>query len=91
VKKYPTDLTDSQWNQIKDLFPQLKAMGRPREIKFREVVNAINYLLFIGCQWRFIPNDYPPWQTVYGYFREWEELSDARNIAVRFATQERTP
>jgi putative transposase len=73
VKKYPTDLTDSQWNHIKDLFPQPKATGRPREIKFREVVNAINYLLFTGCQWRFIPNDYPPWSTVYGYFRAWQE------------------
>jgi putative transposase len=73
VKKYPTDLTDSQWNHIKDLFPQPKATGRPREVEFREVVNAIYYLLFTGCQWRFIPNDYPSWRTVYGYFRAWQD------------------
>jgi putative transposase len=73
VKKYPTDLTDSQWNHIKDLFPQPKATGRPRKVEFREVVNAINYLLFTGCQWRFIPNDYPHWRSVYGYFRKWQK------------------
>ena len=73
MKKYPTDLTDSQWNHIKDLFPTPKATGRPREIEFREVVNAIYYLLFTGCQWRFIPHDYPPWRSVYGYFRAWQD------------------
>ncbi len=73
MKKYPTDLTDSQWNHIKDLFPQPKATGRPRKIEFREVVNAIYYLLFTGCQWRFIPNDYPHWRSVYGYFRAWQK------------------
>ena len=73
MKKYPTDLTDSQWNHIKDLFPQPKATGRPREIEFREIVNAIYYLLFTGCQWRFIPNDYPHWRSVYGYFQTWQK------------------
>ena len=55
------------------MFPQPKPTGRPREIDFREVVNAIYYLLFTGCQWRFIPNDYPPWRTCYGYFRAWQD------------------
>ena len=73
MKKYPTDLTDSQWNHIKDLFPKPKATGRPREVEFREIVNALLYLLFTGCQWRFIPNDYPPWRTCYGYFRAWQD------------------
>lgn len=72
VKKYPTDLTDSQWNHIKDLFPQPKATGRPRKVDFREVVNAILYLVFSGIQWRMMPNDYPPWSTVYGYFQKWQ-------------------
>lgn len=73
MKKYPTDLTDSQWNHIKDLFSQPKATGRPRVIEFREIVNAIYYLLFTGCQWRFIPNDYPHWRSVYGYFPAWQK------------------
>ncbi len=73
VKKYPSDLTDSQWNHIKDLFPKPKATGRPREVDFREVVNAVLYLVFTGCQWRFIPTDYPKWQTVYYYFSRWQK------------------
>ncbi len=73
MKKYPSDLTDSQWHHIKDLFPAPKETGRPREVDFREIVNAILYLLFTGCQWRFIPNDYPNWRTVYGYFQAWQQ------------------
>ena len=74
MKKYPTDLTDSQWNHIKEMFPPPKVTGRPREVDFREIVNAIYYLLFTGCQWRFIPHDYPPWRTCYGYFRAWQDV-----------------
>jgi putative transposase len=72
-RKYPSDLTDSQWNHIKELFPAPKPTGRPREVDFREIVNACFYLLFTGCQWRFIPNDYPKWRTVYGYFQTWQK------------------
>ena len=43
MKKYPTDLTDSQWNHIKEMFPPPKATGRPREVEFREIFNAILY------------------------------------------------
>ncbi len=73
VKKYPSDLTDSQWHHIKDFFPLAKRMGRPREVDFREVVNAVLYLVFTGCQWRFLPRDYPHWRTVYGYFAHWQK------------------
>ena len=72
-RKYPSDLTDSQWNHIKGLFPVPKRTGRPREVDFRQIVNAILYLIFTGCQWRFIPNDCPKWRTVYGYFQQWQE------------------
>ncbi len=72
-RKYPSDLTDSQWNHIKDFFPLPKATGRPREVDLRQIVNAIFYLLFTGCQWRFMPNDYPHWRTVYGYFGAWHK------------------
>jgi len=71
-RKYPSDLTDSQWNHIKDLFALPKQTGRPREVDFREVVNGVLYLVFTGCQWRFMPNDYPKWRTVYGYFQLWQ-------------------
>jgi putative transposase len=72
VKKYPTDLTDSRWHHIKDFLPAPKHTGRPREVDFRQIVNAILYLVFTGCQWRFLPTDYPNWQTVYYYFAKWK-------------------
>ncbi len=72
-KIYPSDLTDSQWNHIKEYFPLPKATGRPRKVEFRQIVNGVLYLVFTGCQWRFIPQEYPRWQTVYYYFRLWQE------------------
>lgn len=71
-KKYPTDLTDSQWNHIKELFPLPKATGRPRAVEFRSIVNGVLYLVFTGCQWRFVPDTYGKWQTVYYYFARWQ-------------------
>ncbi|HXG83457.1 MAG TPA: IS5 family transposase [Pyrinomonadaceae bacterium] len=72
-KIYPSDLTDSQWNHIKEYFPLPKATGRPRKVEFRQIVNGVLYLVFTGCQWRFIPHEYPRWQTGYYYFRLWQE------------------
>jgi transposase len=72
---YPTDLTDRQWDCIKDLVPAAKPGGRPRSLDPRQVVNAIFYLLVTGCQWRALPHDYPKWQSVYTYFRTWREMA----------------
>ena len=72
-RKYPTELTDCQWNHIKDFFPAPKATGRPREVEFREVINAIVFLVATGCQWRMLPQDYPKWQIVYHYFQKWQK------------------
>ena len=72
---YPSDLTDEEWNQIKSLVPAPKSgkgkRGRPIENDRRSVVNAIFYVVRAGCAWRLLPKDLPPWQTVYGYYREW--------------------
>lgn len=68
---YLTDVTDEQWNLIKDFFPQANDFGRPREIEARAIYNAIMYLLKTGIQWRMMPNDLPKWKTVNHYFREW--------------------
>jgi putative transposase len=75
--KYPTDLTDEEWNQIKSLVPAPKSgkgkRGRPVESDRRSLVNAIFYMVKAGCAWRLLPGDFPPWQTVYGYFRCWSQ------------------
>lgn len=76
-KRYPTDLTDEEWNQIKSLVPTPKSgkgkRGRPVEYDRRTLVNAIFYVVRAGCAWRLLPGDFPPWQTVYGYFRTWSQ------------------
>ena len=70
---YPTDLTDEQWEILQPLIPPEKPGGRPRKTNIREVINAIFYLLRSGCAWRLLPHDFPSWQTVYTYFRQWKK------------------
>lgn len=72
-KSYPSDLTDGQWALIEPLLPDTRRPhpGRPREIDLREVANALFYHAREGCTWRALPHDFPPWPTVYNYFRWW--------------------
>src|SRR6266849_2894227 len=69
LKRYPTDMTDEEWLVIAPLLPQPAKRGRPRKTELREVVNAIRYLVRTGCGWEMLPSDFPPWQTVYWWFR----------------------
>jgi len=69
TKRYPTDLTDEEWARIEPLLPTPGRTGRRREVDLREVLNAIRYLVRTGCGWRMLPKDFPPWQTVYWWFR----------------------
>src|SRR5919202_4035143 len=68
---YPSDLTDDEWAIIAPLVPRVKLGGRPADHARREIVNAIFYVLRSGCQWPMLPHDFPPWKTVYTYFRSW--------------------
>src|ERR1043166_6150848 len=92
TNKYPSDVTDEQWRLIKQLVPGYPG-GRPRKTNLRDVVDAIFYVLRTGCQWRYLPKDFPPKSTVWGYFDEWrhngtlDRLHDALRDRVR--TQER--
>ena len=70
---YPSDLTDRQWDCIKELIPPAKPGGRPRELDMRAVINGILYLVTTGCQWRMLPREYPAWQSVYTYFQQWRD------------------
>jgi putative transposase len=72
-KRYPTDLTDSQWKRIEPFVPPPKTGGRPRSTDMREVLNAIFYVTRTGCAWRLLPHDFPPWQTVYDFFNKWRD------------------
>ena len=71
TQTYPTDLTPIEWKQLMDFFPEANLRGRPRKWATWLVLNAILYVTRTGCQWRMLPRDFPPWQTVYGYFWRW--------------------
>jgi putative transposase len=68
---YPSDLTDAQWALIEPHLPTEPGGGRPRETDMRDVVDAIFYLVRTGCQWRYLPGDFPPKSTVWRYFDAW--------------------
>ena len=88
-RRYPSDLTDAQWVRLEPLLPAVRPGGRPRAHPLREVVDALRYVLRGGIAWRALPHDYPPWQTVYHYFRAgrldgtWERLNDELRGLVR--------
>src|ERR1700738_4175631 len=88
---YPTDVTDDQWSVLEPLLPAAKLGGRPRKTDLRAVVNALLYLNRTGCQWRMLPRDFPPWKTVYNYFRAWisdgtwDDLTATLRVEVRLA------
>src|SRR5258707_15682016 len=71
-RAYPSDLTEEQWALLEPLIPQPSQDGRPVEVERREIVNAILYVLRAGCPWRYLPHEFPAWETVYYYFRRWE-------------------
>ena len=86
---YPSDLTDEQWPAISRLIPPAKPGGRPRSVNMREVLNALFYLGRTGCAWRMLPQNYPPKDTVYYYFKTfrqdgtWERIHDLLRKRVR--------
>src|SRR5712672_1817171 len=69
TKRYPSDLTDEEWAKIEPFLPRASKSGRPIEVDLREVLNAIRYLARSGGGWRMLPKDFPPWPTVYWWFR----------------------
>jgi putative transposase len=73
-KAYQTDLSDAEWDCLKPHLPTTtpKPTGRPRLHRLREILDAVFYIVRGGCAcWRLLPHDFPPWKTVYHYFRLW--------------------
>ncbi len=69
--RYPSDLTDEEWELVKSGIAPAQRGGRKREVDEREVLNAIMYVLSTGCQWRALPKDFPPKSTVWHYLDLW--------------------
>jgi putative transposase len=88
-KPYPTDLSDEQWKNLEPLVPAPKLGPQPVKHTRREILDAIFYVDRAGCQWRMLPHDFPPWQSVYGYLYRWrkdgtwEVINDALRRQVR--------
>jgi len=85
MKSYPSDLTDGQWQFIKNILGD----ERKRQHSLRQIWNAILYLVKTGCQWRMLPKCFPHWAAVYYYFKKWkrdgafEEILDKLNAVHR--------
>lgn len=70
-RAYQSDLSEEEWELIKPHLPAPRAPGRPRFHPLREILDAVFYVVRGGCAWRLLPHDFPPWKTVYHYFRAW--------------------
>jgi putative transposase len=88
--KYPSDVTNRQWQVVRQLLPRRCKRGRP-PVDRREILNAILYVVRTGCQWRQLPHDFPNWKTVYTVFWRWrragvwQRVHDALREKVRKA------
>ena len=76
---YATDVSDEEWNLISDHFAESK-VGAPRKHNIRHVFNALIYILRTGCQWRLLPNDFPPTKTVEYYFSKWKKVGFIEDV-----------
>ena len=70
-KKYATDLSDDEWEYIEPYLPAPTGRGRPKIHGSRAILDAVFYGLKTGCPWRLLPKDFPPWKSVYDWFRKW--------------------
>jgi transposase len=70
---YPITLSDDQYSLCESLLPPPAPCGRPREVDLKRVLESMLYILVTGCAWRLLTHDYPPYSTVYYYFRQWRD------------------
>jgi putative transposase len=82
---YPSNVSDSQWQVIKKYL----APERKRAHDLREILNGILYLVKTGCQWRYLPSDFPKWQTVFYYFNSWKHRGVFQKIQLGMVRQVR--
>ncbi len=66
-----TDLTDAEWELVRDLFERDGQRGAPARYDRREMLNACSYAVRVGCAWRLLPKTYAPWPAVYKAFSRW--------------------
>src|SRR3984885_1304714 len=91
TKRYPTDLTEAQWELIRPFFAKRSGPGRPPKADYRRMLDAIFYISRTSCQYRQLPHDFPPWQSVAYYFYKWQKDGTLERIhdALREQVRER--
>jgi len=89
-ERYPSDLTDAQWQLLGVLIPDARPGGRPRTTDMREVLNTLLYLNRSGCQWDMLPHDLLPKSTVFDYFARWRDDGTWQKILDALRGQVRT-
>jgi transposase len=72
-KPHSSDLTDEQWTLVEPLLSTGTFGGRPELHPRRDIVDAILYRSRTRCAWRQLPDDFPPWETVYWHFKRWRD------------------
>ena len=82
-RRYPSDLSDTEWERIKPLLPKPARHGRRPKVDLREILNAIRYLARAGCSWRMLPIHFGPWQTVYWWFRRFVSTAEQNQATWR--------
>ena len=70
-KPYPSDVTDEEWDFVAPYLTLMTEDAPQREHDLREVFNAMRWVVRTGAQWRFMPNDLPPWEAVYQQSQRW--------------------
>jgi putative transposase len=86
---YPSDLTDEQWAVLEPYLGQRTGPGRPSTLDLRAVVNALFYQARTGCQWRYLPHDFPHWTAVRYYFDRWTQDGTWEELNRRLVEQAR--
>lgn len=79
--KYASDISKEKFAEIEPLLRSVRRSTKPTTIDLYEVFCAVLYLLRTGCQWRFLPGEFPKWQSVYAYWRKWNE-PDQHGVSV---------
>jgi putative transposase len=84
-RRYPSDLTDAEFIVLSPHLPAPSWRGRLWKHRLRDILDGIFYVVRTGCQWRALPHEYPPWQTVFWWFRRWrvDGTWEALNTALR--------
>ena len=69
---YNRNVSDKQWERLQEYLAELSTRGAHlRKWEPRVIINAILYVVTTGCQWRMLPKDFPPWQSVYYHYSKW--------------------